>query len=341
MPNPNHRIGIIGAGLSGLMAGRILQDRGIDVTLFDKGRRPGGRANTREHGPYRFDHGAQFFTVRSPVIGPFLASWIDAGMVAEWAGSLVRIEGGNMEPAEDFSRYVGVPGMIALPSMLAQGQDIRVNTRVESLRREDQGWALFGDGGSELGRFDRVLVALPAPQAADLLDEAQTLRGLAESTRMAPCWSGMYVFERPLSLGFDGAFLSDHPLSWVARDSSKPGRPKVEAWVLHAGPDWTKANLRMERTEAAMALLREFEKEFGPLPDIAFQRAHRWAFALASDPLPVGDRFDAEGGIGICGDWCVGGRVEGALLSGKSAADWMFRGPTREIAGPGTHATRY
>ncbi len=58
----SQKVGIIGAGLSGLMAGRILQDEGASVTLFDQARRPGGRSNTREHGPYRFDHGARFFT---------------------------------------------------------------------------------------------------------------------------------------------------------------------------------------------------------------------------------------------------------------------------------------
>ncbi len=81
MKNPgmtpcSQKIGIIGAGLSGLEAGRILQRHGASVTLFDKARRPGGRANTREHGPYRFDHGAQFFTVRDPAVRSRLDTWI-------------------------------------------------------------------------------------------------------------------------------------------------------------------------------------------------------------------------------------------------------------------------
>ncbi|MBT8398475.1 MAG: NAD(P)-binding protein [Gemmatimonadetes bacterium] len=321
MTDDTYRVGIIGAGLAGLMAGRTLRDSGIAVTLFDKGRRPGGRANTREHGPHRFDHGAQFFTVRDPALREITESWIAAGIVEEWTGSLVRIQGEEIGPAKPSIRYVGVGGMITLPSYLAQELDVRTDTRVESLDLEDSTWTLFADDGSVLGRFDAVLVAVPAPQAVSLLSPVPELQSEAARVEMAPCWAGMYVFERPLGLGFDGAFLGNNPLSWIARDSSKPGRSDVEAWVLHAGPDWTRANLEMDRVEAAGALLREFRNRFGPLPKVTFQRAHRWSFALVSGPAPGGALFDAARAIGACGDWCNAGRIEGALSSGMAAAE--------------------
>ena len=95
-----HRVGVIGAGLSGLMAARTLQLAGLEVVAFDKGRRAGGRANTREHSDYRFDHGAQFFTVRDEALGPHLQGWQREGLVQEWGGRLVRIEGETMSPAK-------------------------------------------------------------------------------------------------------------------------------------------------------------------------------------------------------------------------------------------------
>lgn len=318
------QVGIIGAGLSGLMAGRILQDRGVNVTLFDKGRRPGGRANTREHGPHRFDHGAQFFTVRDPEVRGYLDSWIDAGIVAEWRGALVRIKGGAMEPATDSVRYVGVPGMISLPSALAEGLDVRVETRVKKLSFEDPGWSLWDVNEADLGSFDSVLVALPSHQAAEFLSHAPEMQAQVQNVEMAPCWAGMFVFERPLALDFDGAFLAEEALSWIARDSSKPGRPRVEAWIVHANPEWSRRNLSMDRVQAATALLREFQALFGFIPDPVFQRGHRWGFSSGSDPSARGAFFNAGLGIGACGDWCMGGRIEGALLSGVAAADHIL-----------------
>jgi predicted NAD/FAD-dependent oxidoreductase len=306
------------------MAGRVLQNHGASVTLFDKARWPGGRANTREHGSYRFDHGAQFFTVRDPGMLGHLESWIEEGVVSEWTGTLLRITEDQTAPAKDSVRYVGVPGMVDLPAALAQGLDVRVATRVREVRPGDSGWSLFAEDESALGIFDTVVVALPAPQAMEFLRHTPRLRDAAEKARMAPCWAGMYAFEEPLALDFDGAFLSGGPLSWVARDSSKPGRPNVETWVVHAGPNWSRENLGLQRTEAALALLKELRALFGPTPDPLFHRAHRWAFALASDPAPKGALFDQERSIGTCGDWCMGGRIEGALLSGLAVANQIL-----------------
>ena len=48
---------IIGVGLSGLVAARMLSGHGLDVCLFDKARGPGA---------YAFDHGAQYLTAATP-----------------------------------------------------------------------------------------------------------------------------------------------------------------------------------------------------------------------------------------------------------------------------------
>ncbi len=50
------RIAIIGAGLGGLMCGRILSDHGLEVDLFDKANRPGGRSCSRQSSLGQFDH---------------------------------------------------------------------------------------------------------------------------------------------------------------------------------------------------------------------------------------------------------------------------------------------
>ncbi|NIR36133.1 MAG: FAD-dependent oxidoreductase, partial [Actinobacteria bacterium] len=49
---------VIGAGMAGLTAARLLTDRGADVLVVDKGRAVGGRMATRRVGDAAFDHGA-------------------------------------------------------------------------------------------------------------------------------------------------------------------------------------------------------------------------------------------------------------------------------------------
>ena len=58
------RVGIVGAGMTGLTAAAELQKEGIEVFLLDKGKSVGGRMATRRVGDGKADHGAQFFEIR-------------------------------------------------------------------------------------------------------------------------------------------------------------------------------------------------------------------------------------------------------------------------------------
>ncbi|MEQ8330710.1 MAG: FAD-dependent oxidoreductase [Longimicrobiales bacterium] len=322
------RVAVVGAGLAGLMAGRTLQDHGLDVTVFDKGRRPGGRSNTREHDAHRFDHGAQYFTARDPMVQRLVASWEQAGVVAPWQGRLVRIEGRATEAARAATRWVGTPGMIAVAQHLAADLTVRSATRIVGLSRGAEGtvsgaggrWFLASEEGGEYGPFDRVVVAVPAPQAAELLAPSPELAAAARAVDMAPVWAGLFAFEQRLPLDFDGAFLVDGPLSWIARDSSKPGRAGGERWVVHATSEWTQAHHDTPRERIPALLMTALQERFGSLPDPVFQRAHRWGYARADDAGPDGPLYDPAQGVVVCGDWCEGGRVEGALVSGAAAA---------------------
>ncbi len=55
---------MIGAGLGGLATAIRLAASGYDVTVFDSGPGPGGKANSRRLGPYRFDTGPSLFTMK-------------------------------------------------------------------------------------------------------------------------------------------------------------------------------------------------------------------------------------------------------------------------------------
>ncbi len=314
------RVAIIGAGPAGLVAARTLVNAGAVVRVYDKGRRPGGRLNTREHGSYQFDHGSQFFTVRDERISPMLEAWVSLKVVALWEGRLVRLMGDTAEVARPTKRYVGTPSMISLAKELSEELEIISLTRITGVERNKKGWHLHDELGGHHGTFDRVVIAIPAPQAVPLLSEVPLLQRAAEAVEMAPCFAGMFVFSEPPPMDFDGAFVGDGPFTWIARDASKPGRPDVETWVVHASPEWTRRHWSGDRTDVAQSFLEELTMRFGPLPNTLFERAHRWGYALADGSTP-GVLWDAKLGIGAVGDWCLGGRVEGALVSGIQIAD--------------------
>ena len=55
--------------------------------------------------------------------------------------------------------------------------------------------------------------------------------------------------------------------------------------------------------------------------------AHRWRYALVTEPVGQPALFDAASGLGICGDWCLGGKVEAAFLSGRAMVELLRENP--------------
>ncbi len=315
------QVAILGGGVAGASAARALADAGISAVIFDKGRVPGGRAATRSRGPDHYDHGAQYFTARDPAFVRQVQSWVDTGVVAMWEPRLVAI-GSSSErttPGAEL-RWIGVPGMNRLASNLLQGLDLRCDQRVEHVERRTSGWWLeFADAAS-IGPFAALLCTLPAPQAAQLLSD-EPLGLLAAEVPFAPCWALMLEFAQALSVDFDAAFVNSGPLSWIARDTSKPGRPAGERWLVHAGTQFSRAYLDASGEQVAGLLLDAFFAATACPPQSPLRSsAHRWRFALAEPPLHVGALVDSRRCLALGGDWCNGSRIEGAWLSGQALA---------------------
>jgi len=297
--------------------------------------------STRRAGGFRFDHGAQYFTARDARFRAEVGAWRSAGVVEPWNGRIAVVNRGEIGSTDDATeRYVGVPGMNEVCRHLAVGLDVLPDTLVVHLDRYEWAWRLTADDGTDLGRFDAVVVTAPGPQTAALLTDAAP--GLSErvaGVEMAPCWAVMVGFGESIELGFDGAFVYDSPLSWVARNTSKPGRPSDESWVLHGSPEWSAEHLELDAEIAAHRLTDAFRHAVGrDLPAPVHLVAHRWRFALPIRPLPEPCLFDRELALAACGDWAGGPRVEGAYLSGCAAAARLLEsraGPAcRRAEGP-------
>jgi predicted NAD/FAD-dependent oxidoreductase len=112
------------------------------------------------------------------------------------------------------------------------------------------------------------------------------------------------------------------PLSWLAKNSSKPERPDVgESWVLQGYAAWTRAHLELQPEAVVPMLMDAFFATTGARkisPSLA--KAHLWRFARTEKPLGEACVWDEERRLAICGDWCLGADLESAFLSGSAAA---------------------
>ena len=140
------RIAIIGAGVAGLACARRLRSAGMAVGLFDKARRAGGRMASRPlhltTGTTLLDHGAQYFTARTPDFRALCSEALTAGVIAPWTGELRDERTGAQAAHDDNDRYRGTPDMNALPRWLARGLSLQCHAAVQGLHRESTGWSL-------------------------------------------------------------------------------------------------------------------------------------------------------------------------------------------------------
>lgn len=288
------RTAVIGAGLAGLAAARDLAAAGHVPVVFEKSRGIGGRIATRRTEGASFDHGAPLLhgvpaEIRAAA-GASAACWRDG--------------------------VVGVPRNSALPRALAEGLDVRGRTAISGLRRTAAGWELRSDAGAAIGA-DRVLVALPHPQALALVGGwAARFPGIA-AVDMAPGWTLMAEFAAPVDAP-DWATLAP-PLGLAIRSGAKPGRSGPDGWVVHADPEFSAAHLEADTGTMARQLVEAFRAvSVAPPPIMA--TAHRWRYARTTRALGRACLWDAEMGLGLAGDWCLGADAGDAIASGKAAA---------------------
>lgn len=311
---------VIGAGMAGLSCARMLLDAQVPVTVFDKGRGPGGRMSTRP-GPITFDHGAQYFTVTDDEFGGQVDQWLRRGVVAEWRGRVVAIDRpGVVSASGQRERYVGVPGMSAVAVALSQSLDVRCGITVCPPERGAGLWQLRDVEGNDLGRFGAIVVTAPSPQTAALL-AGHPLADLCTQAELVPCLAVMAAWDDDLDLEFDAAFVNCGPLAWIARNGSKPGRLHPHTWVLHAGHTWSADHVDSPADDFVAPLLAAFAETAGrELPEPSHVAGHRWRYALPVQPLDARCLWDRTSRVAVAGDWCGGPRIEGAWLSGRAAA---------------------
>lgn len=352
---PGAHVAVIGAGLSGLVTAERLVAAGCRVTVLEKSRGAGGRAATRYADEWHFDHGMQYFTARSPAFREQVAAWEAAGSCARWAPRAVTIATPGavpvpLDPREPW--FVGRPGNNAICKQLASSLTLHRGVRVAAVRPvagagprlEISDWPADADAQAAAksvidGGFDAVVVSVPAPQVPALLEGCGELSTCADGVTMRPCWSAMYAFDRPLDVSWDAAAIDAGPVSWIARNSSRPDRvvrPGGETWVLHGAPAWSARHLEMEREDVGRILWSHFEgMTVGTVNELnpALSMVHRWRYSLVTEPSSRSHRWDPERRIGVCGDWCLAGRFEAAFTSAMSLADGMIGAVTARTGG--------
>lgn len=312
------KIAIIGAGLSGLSLARALP-KSADVTVFEKSRGIGGRMATRYAGDYEFDHGAQYFTVKSDAFSAALQDYQSADQVRIWPIEVAALGGARGSTSE---KFIASPRMNTLPKAMAEGVDVRVKVQISKMTRDGDDWHLIDSEGETYGPYDWVISAAPAPQASALLPDMFTGHEALKAVRMQGCFTLMLGFKNAVTLPWPAARIAGKPVGWMAVNSDKPGRDNGQSVLIQSSNEWAEVHLEDDRDAVQAALLESASRLAGAdLSGADHSALHRWRYAATPVPAAAAFLLDQENHLAACGDWCLGSRVEAAFTSGHKLGE--------------------
>ena len=222
---------------------------------------------------------------------------------------------------------LGVPalpagGMAALPRQLAAplGERVALQRRVVDIARVGSGWQVTADDGSRV-QTREVVVATDAPQAAQWIGGVSaTMHGVVTDWWATDQpWQGppmLWVDGRP---GATGPVVNTAVISAAAPSYAPAGRHLIAASAL-LGPGRPEPTEDQMRAHAA-TILGLTGADWQPVirhvvPD---------ALPPQLPPLVVRKKVRDPSGVWVCGDHRDTASIQGALVSGRRAAEGVLR----------------
>lgn len=317
------KIGIIGAGISGLSCARELIRMGHKAVIFEKSRGPGGRVATRRKEGFVWDTGATSIASRGMAIEKVFEEessnedLVNISLKID-IHSALRVSAGD--PGRATSRFTYKSGINQFAKLLAKGVEIRYQQSVQDIERAGDHFKIRGEA------FDAVIITAPIPQSSLLLWSLGEDRPLANS-KYRTCMSVLLGYHAELPSTPYWALLDPeqrHPLVWLSLESTKsPGRAPegCSALVAQLGPRFSFEHYDRPDEEiiaTTIGFVRQLYGEAFATPSVSDIK--RWKY---SQPETIAD-FDKVNPAGsriiVASDGLLGGHVETAFDVGIRSA---------------------
>jgi predicted NAD/FAD-dependent oxidoreductase len=266
-----------------------------------------------------FDHGAQFFTVRSKQLQSYVDKWLEINLIREWTRGFDVNQDGH-------PRYIGVNGMNSIARYLSKNLQIIINQRVLFLNfNENRQWQILTDR-EELFQGEALILTPPVPQSISLLqsgnmNQAEEIFDQLEGIEYDSCLGLLALIEGKSPFEFPGAKqLSGEPVSWIADNQLKGISSAGPAITVHAGPEFSRKYWEMD-DDSVIQNMMYIASDWIKAKFKTYQ-LKRWRYSQPrviheertvyfKNPLPIAFAGDAFGGP----------RIEGAALSGIRSAE--------------------
>lgn len=334
-------IGIIGASISGLIAGKRLADAGHDVTVIEKDRSLGGRLSTINMDELNLDVGITHFEANTETFKEFVEEYQSEDIIRKWTDEFGLYDGAEIyksDPnADPQPKFVGTNGNQSIARKLGRWVDIKSQEQAGGLtyigpgRTKKRAWMI---NLTDISVFecDAVILATPAVQAYGILQTAQN----KTATRRIIRYIDEVLYDSSISLAatydhevpeWDGIECEHSSVRWISNESSKQGADKA-GLVIQSTHDFFRKHARTDDEQVKELLLEEVSEIVGPwVHQTKSMYLHRWKYFEARNPI---DEYFMElemeeAPLALIGDYLGRNTFENAFVSGYNLAEYWIK----------------
>ena len=330
------KIAVVGAGLSGLTAGKVLAEAGHEVVIYEKSRGYGGRMATRYAGKdqeQKLDHGVSYFTATDSVFLQQIKEWEEKGLVQKWGDRFSYYTGETLmsrTPLQESGIYSSVKGMNQIGRFMGRFSDVVFESKVGGItyfgknRTRKRPWMINFQSGQVVSA-DAIILAVPAPQAYGILgmsqDETDTFKLLRQidEIRYDPTFSLMIGFKGVNIPTWQGIECENSSISFISNESLKRGEAQSLYLTIQSTAEFAKQHQDDLKEKVADLLLKELSAVLGSwVMSYDWKQVHFWRYRSCVNPLdvPFLDREDDDAPLALIGDYFNEGTIQDAYLSG-------------------------
>ena len=308
---------IIGSGISGSTIANCLNKK-YKLCLYDKAKGVGGRSSFKRYkGKIGFDHGLQYLSPRSKEFKSFTNGLIKKKIIKYWKGNH-KFLNERVKRDKKHVKLIGVKGNNDISKFLLKKINCNFGSELSEVKRQKNNWHLtFKDNKHIYSK--NLILTIPFPQAKKLLSKFVKTKLFKNKIVMNSSITVLLITNKTGN-EVSSFFTNDKILGWVSKENSKKRfKYSKDLWVLQSTFDYGKKhtdNYRNKKKFYTNVLINKFKKLTKiKIKKIHFTHIHGWKYSSNSKPLNTQSYWDKKIGLGICGDWFGGPRLENGWLS--------------------------
>ena len=310
---------IIGAGFTAAALTRFLNEK--DPLIIDKGRGAGGRCSSRRVEDIGvFDHGLQYVSSENNDFIEFLKDGLKENLLS-WNGEFYN-EKNELNKSQ---KFIGKNGNNEFVKKILKSKNQIYKTKVEKLIFKNNHWQVILNGNKSIDT-KKVIVTIPEEQCCDLLKDVYDIhyknQTISNLTLMVAIKNNKNTFS--------GKKIKDKEdvISWIANENSKNrdlNNSSLSLYTVQSTEKFAEKNCSKYYTNKEIIMKEMLNRFLNILhlenPEVKYCSIHSWRLAYKKNNFSNKVIWDQKKGLGICGDWISGPKLENSWENSKKFSD--------------------